>query len=69
MSERESRDWPLVGWGAVAIALTVAAGALVYYADRFSWNLPLAEIPAVPLAIASLTIGIVFASLAWIIPW
>ena len=69
MSEGQSREWPLFGWATVAMALCLAAGALIYYADRFFWQLNLAEIPAVPLAIASLLIGIVFASLAWIIPW
>ncbi|MEM8973517.1 MAG: hypothetical protein AAGD43_15780 [Pseudomonadota bacterium] len=69
MSEDESRDWPLAGWVVIAIALSLATAALIYYADRFSWHLNLTEIPAVPLAVASLMIGIVFASLAWIIPW
>lgn len=69
MYESEGSNWPLFGWGAVAAALAIAAGAMLYYGDQFSWQLNLIEIPAVPLAAGSLLIGLVFASLAWTIPW
>ena len=69
MHDQQLHRWPLIAWGFVSVAMAVATGALIFHSDKFAWQLRLIEIPSVPLAAFSVLIGLIYVSLAWIIPW
>ena len=69
MHDHQMHRLPLFAWGLVSLAMAVAAGALVFHSDQFSWQLNLIDIPSVPLAFCNVLIGAIFISLGWIIPW
>jgi alpha-1,6-mannosyltransferase len=73
MPEGEASRWRdarmvATAWAAIAIGLVGLSFSLYLFGERFGWEIALAEIPAIPLALGGVLAGLIFSSLVLLIP-